>query len=170
MLVLSVAASSPGPVQTCPAVPRLPLAGELRLWCTRLKDNAVQNTCSSCCFDLLKSASQRSSVLTLFPGATAHPSESSPAAPPSASPPSRPSQNTDLFKTTSSGATPFFAACEGGRVDVVRSLMEKATSLGKLEEMCNHQDAAGKTPFDMAAAGQHKVRAMNVEDIRERVC
>ena len=44
-------------------------------------------------------------------------------------------------------------------MDVVRSLMEKATSLGKLEEMCNLQDAAGKTPFDMAAAGQHKVRA-----------
>lgn len=42
---------------------------------------------------------------------------------------------------------------------MVRSLMEKATSLGKLEEMCNLQDAAGKTPFDMAAAGQHKVSA-----------
>lgn len=38
-----------------------------------------------------------------------------------------------------------------------RSLMEKATALGKLEDMCNKQDAAGKTPFDMAAAGQHKV-------------
>lgn len=42
-------------------------------------------------------------------------------------------------------------------MDVVRSLMEKATALGKLEEMCNKQDAGGKTPFDMAAAGQHKV-------------
>ena len=40
---------------------------------------------------------------------------------------------------------------------MVRSLMEKATALGKLEEMCNMADAAGKTPFDMAAAGQHKV-------------
>lgn len=42
-------------------------------------------------------------------------------------------------------------------MDVVRSLMEKATALGVLEEMCNKQDAGGKTPFDMAAAGQHKV-------------
>lgn len=39
---------------------------------------------------------------------------------------------------------------------MVRSLMEKASTLGKLEEMCNKTDAAGKTPFDMAAAGQHK--------------
>lgn len=58
------------------------------------------------------------------------------------------------------------AACEGGRVDVVRSLMEKATSLGKLEEMCNQKDAAGKTPFDMAAAGQHKVSVS--EDTHQR--
>lgn len=43
---------------------------------------------------------------------------------------------------------------------MVRSLMEKATALGTLEEMCNLQDAAGKTPFDMAAAGQHKVRTI----------
>lgn len=48
-------------------------------------------------------------------------------------------------------------------MDVVRSLMEKATAVGKLEEMCNLQDAAGKTPFDMAAAGQHKVSV--AEDI-----
>lgn len=52
------------------------------------------------------------------------------------------------------------AACEGGRVEVVRSLMEKAATLGKLEEMCNKTDAAGKTPFEMAAAGQHKVRLL----------
>lgn len=45
---------------------------------------------------------------------------------------------------------------------MVRSLMEKATTLGKLEEMCNKTDAAGKTPFDMAAAGQHKVGNIDI--------
>ncbi|CAM9095058.1 unnamed protein product [Scytosiphon promiscuus] len=74
-------------------------------------------------------------------------------------------KNTDLFLTTSSGATPFLAACEGGRVDVVRSLMEKATALGKLEEMCNKQDAGGKTPFDMAAAGQHKATCSLLKEL-----
>lgn len=71
-------------------------------------------------------------------------------------------KDTDLLKMTSSGATPFLAACEGGRVDVVRTLMERATGLGKLDEMCNTTDAAGKTPFDMAAAGQHKVRGVKI--------
>lgn len=42
-------------------------------------------------------------------------------------------------------------------MDVVRALMEKAIACGKLEDMCNTKDASGKTPFDMAAAGQHKV-------------
>lgn len=36
--------------------------------------------------------------------------------------------------------------------------MEKATAINKLEDMCNVKDAAGKIAFDMAAAGQHKVR------------
>lgn len=67
-------------------------------------------------------------------------------------------KDTNIFSVTSSGTTPFLAACEGGRVDVARSLMEKATTLEKLEEMCNAKDATGKTPFDMAAAGQHKVQ------------
>lgn len=76
---------------------------------------------------------------------------------PFASPIASPRKDSDLFAVTSSGATPFFAACEGGRVEVVRSLMEKATAMGKLEEMCNKKDTSDKTPFDMAAAGQHKV-------------
>lgn len=67
-------------------------------------------------------------------------------------------KDTNLFAVTSSGSTPFLAGCEGGRVDVVRTLMEKAIAKGKLEDMCNQKDTAGKTPFDMAAAGQHKVR------------
>lgn len=66
-------------------------------------------------------------------------------------------KDTNLFAVTSSGSTPFLAGCEGGRVNVVRTLMEKAISLSKLEEMCNAKDANGKTPFEMAAAGQHKV-------------
>lgn len=62
-----------------------------------------------------------------------------------------------MFAVTSSGATPFAAACEGGRVEVVRTLMEKAAAAGRLDEMCNAKDSAGKTAFDLAAAGQHKV-------------
>lgn len=67
-------------------------------------------------------------------------------------------QGTDLFAVTSSGTTPFTAACEGGRVEVVRSLMEKASAIDKLDDMCNVKDSAEKTAFDLAAAGQHKVR------------
>lgn len=66
-------------------------------------------------------------------------------------------QNANLFAVTSSGATPFSAACEGGRVEVVRSLMEKAIALGKLEAMCNVKETSGKSPFELAAGGQHKV-------------
>ncbi|CAM9138960.1 unnamed protein product [Sphacelaria rigidula] len=65
-------------------------------------------------------------------------------------------KGTNLFAATSSGTTPFTAACEGGRVEVVRLLMEKATAAGKLEEMCNTKDNAEKTAFELAAAGQHK--------------
>eukprot|EP00904_Undaria_pinnatifida_P000405 jgi/Undpi1/10365/HiC_scaffold_29.g12815.m1 len=74
-------------------------------------------------------------------------------------------KDSDLFAVTSSGATPFFAACEGGRVEVVRSLMEKATAMGKLEEMCNKKDTSDKTPFDMAAAGQHKVTCSLLKEL-----
>ncbi|CAM9397772.1 unnamed protein product [Discosporangium mesarthrocarpum] len=65
-------------------------------------------------------------------------------------------KESDLLAQTSSGSTPFSAACEGGRIEVVRLCIDKAQSLGKLEEMCNLKDAAEKTPFDLAAAGQHK--------------
>lgn len=78
-----------------------------------------------------------------------------PCLPPSVS---RSVKEVDLFAPTNSGSTPFMAGCEGGRVDIVRVLMEKAIALGKLEDMCNAKDSAGKTPFDLASGGQHKVR------------
>ncbi|CAM9431663.1 unnamed protein product [Choristocarpus tenellus] len=71
----------------------------------------------------------------------------------------------NLLAQTSSGATPFAAASEGGRVEVVKICMEKAAALGKLEEMCNLKDGAEKTAFDLAAAGQHKVVCKLLKDM-----
>ena len=57
---------------------------------------------------------------------------------------------------TSSGATALMAAAEGGRVEVVRVILEKATADGKLEELCNEADANGKSAWDLALEGKHK--------------
>lgn len=66
------------------------------------------------------------------------------------------SKDTDIMLKTQSGSTSFSLAAEGGRVEVVRQLMEKATALGKLEEMCNDKDTAGKMAFDLAMANKHQ--------------
>jgi len=55
---------------------------------------------------------------------------------------------------TSSKMTPMHGAAEGGRLDIVKVLMEKVGD--KKDEMCNMKDDDGKTPCDLAVANKHK--------------
>ncbi len=55
---------------------------------------------------------------------------------------------------TTSKMTPLHGAAEGGRVDIVKLLLEKSGD--KKDAMCNALDDDGKTPCALAVAGKHK--------------
>lgn len=66
---------------------------------------------------------------------------------------------------TQTNMTPLHASCEGGRAELVRYLLDKGVEKGNsVESMCNMRDADGKSPFDLAMAGEHKAVVKILKD------
>lgn len=72
----------------------------------------------------------------------------------------------DKAAVTNTQMTPLHGACEAGRAEVVRVLIENCgEDEEKKMELFNAKDKAGKTPFDLALAGEQRAVIKLLKDM-----